>query len=51
MRAVSELVAPFVGLNYVIHCDSSAPLVDKLAEDKVFFAGTIKMCAKCFQTA
>ena len=27
---------------------SSAPLVDKLAEDKVFFAGTIKKCAKRF---
>ena len=34
-----------------MYCDnyySSAPLVDKLAEDKVFFAGTIKKCAKGF---
>ena len=51
MRVVSELVAPFAGLNHVVYCDnfySSAPLVDELAEDKVFFAGTIKKSAKGF---
>ena len=51
MRVVSELVAPFAGLNHVVYCAniySSAPLVDKLAEDKVFFAGTIKKSAKGF---
>ena len=51
MRFISELVAPFAGLNHVVYCDnfySIAPLVDKLAEDKVFFAGTIKKCAKGF---
>ena len=49
MRVVSELVAPFARLNYVVYCDnyySSAPLVDKIAKDKVFFVETIKRCAK-----
>ena len=51
MRVLLELVATFAGLNRVEHCDnyySSAPLVDKLAEDKVFFEGTIKKSAKGF---
>ena len=51
MRVVSELVAFFAGLNHVMYCDnfySSAPLVDRLAEDKVFFTGTIKTFAKGF---
>ena len=50
-RVVSDLVAPFVGLNHVVYCDnfySSGPLVDMLAKDKIFVAGTIKKCAKGF---
>jgi len=34
MRVISKLVVPFVD---VVHCDSSTPLVNKLAVDKVFF--------------
>ena len=51
MRVVSELVAPFAGLNHVVYCDnfySSAPFVDKPAEDKILFAGTIKRSAMGF---
>ena len=33
---------------YCDNCYSSAPLVDQLAEDKVFFAGSINECAKGF---
>lgn len=50
-RVVSDLVAPFVGLNHVVYCDnfySSGPLVDMLANDKIFVAGTIKKCARGF---
>ena len=50
-RVVSDLVAPFVGSNHVVYCDnfySSGPLVDMLAKDKIFFAGTIKKCAAGF---
>ena len=38
-RVVSELVAPFVGVNHVLYCDNfftSGPLVDTLAKDKIF---------------
>ena len=45
LRVVIEAWAPFAGLNHVVYCDnfySSVPLVDTLAEDKVFFSGTIK---------
>lgn len=51
MRVVTDLVAPFEGLNHVVYCDnfySSGPLVDTLAKDKIFLAGTIKKCAKGF---
>ena len=51
MRVVIEAWAPFAGLNHVVYCDnfySSAPLVDMLTGDKVFFSGTIKKCAKGF---
>ena len=44
-------MAPFAGLNHVVYCDnfySSAPLVDMLAKDQIFLAGTIKKCAKGF---
>ena len=50
-RVVSDLVAPFVGSNRVVYCYnfySSGPLVDMLAKDKIFFAGTIKKCAAGF---
>ena len=50
-RVVSDLVAPFVGSNHVVYCYnfySSGPLVDMLAKDKIFFAGTIKKCAAGF---
>ena len=50
-RVVKDLVGPFVGLNHVICCDnfySSGPLVDMLAKDAIFIAGTIKKCAKGF---
>ena len=51
MRVVKDLVRPFVGLNHVIYCDnfySSGPLVDLLAKDSIFLAGTIKKCARGF---
>ena len=44
MRVVKDLVRPFVGLNHVIYC----PLVDLLAKDSIFLAGTIKQCARGF---
>ena len=50
-RVVKDLVGPFVGLNHVVYCDnfySSGPLVDMLAKDDIFLAGTIKKCAKGF---
>ena len=50
-RVVKDLVGPFEGVNHVVYCDnfySSGPLVDMLAKDHIFFAGTIKKCAKGF---
>ena len=51
MRVVKDLVRPFVGLNHVIYCDnfySSGPLVDLLAKDSIYLAGTTKKCARGF---
>ena len=48
-RVVGDLVAPFTGVNHVVYCDnfySSGPLVEMLAGEQIFFAGTIKKCAK-----
>ena len=50
-RVVLDLVAPFEGMNHVVYCDnfySSGPLADTLAKRQIFFAGTIKKCAKGF---
>ena len=44
-RVVSDLLAPFVGLNHVVYCDnfySSGPLVDMLVKDEIFLVGTTK---------
>ena len=53
-RVVSELVAPFVGVNHVLYCDNfftSGPLVDTLAKDKIFLVGTIKKGAAGFPSS
>ena len=50
-RVVTDLVAPFTGLNHVVYCDnfySSGPLADTLAKDQIFIVGTIKKCARGF---
>ena len=50
-RVVKELVEPFNGLNHVVYCDnyySSGPLVEELARDSIYFAGTIKESASGF---
>ena len=47
-QVVTDLVAPFAGLNHVVYCDnfySSGPLTDTLAKDQIFIVCTIKkMC-------
>ena len=50
-RVVGDLVAPFTGVNHVVYCYnfySSGPLVETLASEEIFFAGTINKCAKGF---
>ena len=50
-RVVSDLVAPFIGMNHVLYCDNfftSGPLVDMLAKDKIFLVGTIRRTAAGF---
>ena len=44
MRVVSDLTAPFEGLNHVVYCDNyftSGPLVEMLAKKKIFLAGNV----------
>ena len=44
-RVVKDLTLPFSGSNHVLYMDNffnSGPLVEELAEDKIFVAGTIK---------
>ena len=44
-RVVKDLTLPFSGFNHVLYMDNffnSGPLVEQLAEDKIFVAGTIK---------
>ena len=44
-RVVKDLVSPFSGLNHVVYIDNyftSGPLVEELAQDKIYVAGTIK---------
>jgi len=51
MRVVRDLLSPFAGLNHVVYCDnyfSSGPLVDMLAKDNIYYAGTIKQRAAGF---
>ena len=48
MRVVSDLLAPFAKMNHVVYFNNfytSGPLVDMLAKDKIFTAGTIKRTA------
>ena len=43
-RVVSELVAPFSGMNYVLYCDNfytNGPLIDMLYKEKIYVVGTI----------
>ena len=50
-RVVSDLVAPFIGMNHVLYCDNfftGGPLVDMLAKDKIFLVGTIRRTAAGF---
>ena len=51
MRVVSDLTAPFEGLNHVVYCDNyftSGPLVEMLAKKKIFLAGSIQKRAAGF---
>ena len=50
-RVVSELVAPFSGMNHVLYCDNfftSGPLIDMLYKESVYVAGTIRRTAAGF---
>ena len=54
MRVVSDLLAPFAKMNHVVYFDNfytSGPLVDMLAKDKIFTAGTIKRTAAGFPSS
>ena len=47
-RVVKDLVGPLSGLNHVVYMDNyftSGPLVEELAQDKIYDAGTIKQRA------
>ena len=47
-RVVKDLVGPLSGLNHVLYMDnyfSSGPLVEELAQDKIYVVGTIKQRA------
>ena len=51
MRVVSDLTSPFEGLNHVVYCDNfytSGPLIEMLANKKIFVVGTIKRTAAGF---
>ena len=44
-RVANDLTRPFTGYNHVLYMDiffTSGPLVEQLAEDKIFVAGSIK---------
>ena len=44
-RLVNDLTRPFSGCNHVLYVDNfftSGPLLEQLAEDKIFVAGSIK---------
>lgn len=44
-RVVRDLIGPFAGSNHVVYADNfftSGPLVEELAHDKIYVAGTIK---------
>ena len=50
-RVVKDLVGPLSGLNHVVYMDNyftSGPLVEELAQDKIYVAGTIKQRAVGF---
>ena len=50
-RVVKDLVGPLSGLNHVVDMDNyftSGPLVEELAQDKIYVAGTIKQRAVGF---
>ena len=50
-QVVKYLVGPFSGLNDVVYMDNyftSGPLVEELAQDKIYVAGTIKQIAVGF---
>ena len=51
IRVVSELVAPYSGMNHVLYCDNfftSGPLIDKLYKENVYVVGTIRKTAAGF---
>ena len=53
-RVVKDLVTPFSDLNHVVYCDNfftSGPLVDELAQLKIFVAGTIQRRALGFPSS
>ena len=48
MRVVKQLLAPFPDLNHVVYADNyftSGPLVEALAKESIYLAGTIKQTA------
>ena len=50
-RVVKDLVGPFEGFNHVVYMDNfftSGPLVQDLAENKIYVAGTIRQTSKGF---
>ena len=50
-KVVKDLLSPFEGMNHVVYMDNflnSGPLVDELAQMKIFVAGTIKQSALGF---
>ena len=50
-RVVKDLSGPFSGLNHVVYMDNyfaSGPLVEELAQDNIYVAGTIKQRAVGF---
>lgn len=53
-RVVKDLLSPFGGLNHVVYCDNyytSGPLIDELAKDEIYFAGTVQQRASGFPSA
>ena len=50
-KVVKDLLSPFEGMNHVVYMDNffnSGPLVDELAQMKIYVAGTIKQSALGF---